>query len=549
MNTIAQDMRSVSEWISLINDPDSALHARMNEIHGGDSDLQAVGEKMCLAAMEAFGRSYGLDRDVIIARAAGRVNLMGMHVDHRGGSVNPLAIKGLWLIVEPRDDDRVMVRNVESDLYADEEFSISECLPAGKIGDWDHWCHDELEKRKDDPSITWSNYIRSIVLYLQHLNTQDDGAFTPALKGMNMMFYGDVPGAAGLSSSSGLVVSTSEAVIRVNDLKIDPIEQIEQCGFAEWYVGTRGGCGDHAAIRLGQPNKILHMTAFPMTVTSARLPDKYKLVLANSLVEAAKREGARNIFNDHVASYNFGLMMLRKKFPEYAEKIQHLRDVNPETLGVGEAEIYRIVKTLPSSAGRQEILKLLPEHEKDIRRVFRSHDEPAQGYKIRQICLYGITECIRSDMVPQLLEAEDMVSFGELMNASHDGDRVTILVDGQRVPGDYSYPDEKLDAFIADLESGVPDRVEQAKLWRQPGGYDVSVPEMDMLVDIALAIPGVVGAGLIGAGMGGSVAVVVEKEYAQEVVDSMAEQYYRPRGLPTKAEIVIPVEGAGILAV
>ena len=40
-----------------------------------------------------------------------------------------------------------------------------------------------------------------------------------------------------------------------------------------------------------------------------------------------------------------------------------------------------------------------------MRRVFRSHDEPAEGYPIRQVCLYGIAECIRADMVPQCLQA------------------------------------------------------------------------------------------------------------------------------------------------
>jgi hypothetical protein len=84
--------------------------------------------------------------------------------------------------------------------------------------------------------------------------------------------------------------------------------------------------------------------------------------------------------------------------------------------------------------------------------------------------------------------------FGELMSISHDGDRVTRLVDGARVPVDNSYPDERIDALIDDLESGEPHRVERARLWRQGGGYNVSLPQLDTLVDIALATPGVPGA-------------------------------------------------------
>ena len=120
---------------------------------------------------------------------------------------------------------------------------------------------------------------------------------------------------------------------------------------------------------------------------------------------------------------------------------------------------------------------------------------------------------------------------------------MTKLVDGQRVPVDNSYPDERIDSLIADLESGEPDRMERAGLWRQGGGYNVSLPEIDTLVDIALATDGVIGAGLVGAGMGGCIVAVVEQEHAAQVIENMAGQYYRPRNMPVKAEIVMPVGG------
>jgi galactokinase len=69
------------------------------------------------------------------------------------------------------------------------------------------------------------------------------------------------------------------------------------------------------------------------------------------------------------------------------------------------------------------------------------------------------------------------------------------------------------------------------------------VPELDMLVDIALATQGVVGAGLVGAGMGGGIVVVVEDKHARQVIDDLAEQYYRPRNLKVAAEVVTPIGG------
>ncbi len=537
-------LRPISDWTELIKDTSGAFYKKLGQIYGDNGKLKDRAAEMCLQTLEAFGRAYGENRSVIIVRSTGRVNMVGTHIDHRGGSVNPICIRDMWLVAEPRDDDTVLAKDVESGEFSDEQFCISQCLPVGvKIRDWDTWCYDEFEKRKGDASITWSSYVRAVVLYLQHLNTRDDGSFAPAIKGMNMMFYGDIPRAAGLASSSALVMAAVEAVIRLNNLPIELADMIEHWGFAEWYVGTRGGCSDHAAIIYGRLDNILHITAFPATVDSTTLPEGYCVLLVNSLIEAKKRVGARDIFNSRVAAYVFGLMMIRKNFPKYADKLQRLRDVNPQRLGVDEAEIYRIVKSLPESVSRAEILQLLSESERKVRRVFRSHSEPEEGYKIRQVCLYGITECIRAGMVPDCLRKGDVKTFGELISFSHDGDRVTKLVDGERVPTDNSYSNERIDALISDLQSGDPQRMNRARLWRQGGGYNVSIPELDILVDIALATPGVIGAGLVGAGMGGGIVVVVKDEYAQQVIENLAEQYYRPRNLKVAAEVVTTVGG------
>jgi N-acetylgalactosamine kinase len=537
-------LQPVSSWIELIRDANSTFHNKLRQIYGGNDDLRNEAAQMCLCTLESFAKRYAANRNVLVIRSTGRVNLLGTHIDHRGGSVNPIAVKQMWLVVEPRDDDLVLAKNVEANDFADEQFTISDCLPAGeKIQNWDTWCYYEFEKRRNDPSISWSNYIRAAVLYIQHLNTKDDGGFSPAIKGMNMMVYGNIPRAAGLSSSSALVMITVEAVIRLNSLDIKPADFVEHWGFAEWYVGTRGGCSDHAAIIYGRPNTILHITAFPLSVEATSLPACYCFVLANSGIMAKKQAGARDIFNSRVSAYIFGLMLIRKNFPQYADKLERLRDINPERLGVDESQIYRMVKSLPICAGREDVLRLLSADEQKVHRVFRSHAEPEEGYPIRQVCLYGIAECIRAEIAPKCLQDGDIKKFGELINISHDGDRVTKLVEGQRISTDNSYPDERVDALIGDLESGDAGRVSRAELWRQGGGYNVSLPELDMLVDIALATEGVIGAGLVGAGMGGCIVVVVEDKHARQLIQNLAEQYYQPRNLSVAAEIITPVGG------
>ena len=148
-------LQTVSSWIELIRDRHSTFHNKLNQIYGDNDDLKTEATRMCLRSLEAFTERYAAGRNVIIVRSTGRINLVGTHIDLRGGSVNPIAVKHMWLVVEPRDDDLVLTKNVESYDFPDEQFSISRCLPTGeKIENWDAWCHDEFEKRRHDPSVS-----------------------------------------------------------------------------------------------------------------------------------------------------------------------------------------------------------------------------------------------------------------------------------------------------------------------------------------------------------------------------------------------------------
>jgi N-acetylgalactosamine kinase len=542
-------LRPVSEWIRICEIRGGAFSKVLEKIYGETGPAIEASARACRQTLALFAEAYGRERDVILVRSTGRINLLGMHIDHRGGSVNPIAIKELFMVASPRKDDNVQVRNVEKSTFPDENFRIRDCLPKHKIVNWDSWCHDALEKRRDDPSVTWSNYVRAPILYLQHLKTGSDGSFEPPLRGMDTMIYGRVPRSAGLSSSSSVVVAAAEACLRLNRMSLEPMEFIDLCGYGEWYVGTRGGAGDHAAIKFSKPNAASHITSFPLAVRSSPFPSGYRIVLANSLVEANKREGARNIFNSRVASYVFGFLLVQKEFPHYSAKIEHLRDLTPENLGVDDAEIYRLLKSLPQIATRQTLRDLLPHRSEEIEHVFRSHAEPPEGYKIRQVCTYGISECIRSEMSSTRLQENDVEGFGELLNISHDGDRVTRMIGNVRHPLQKDYSDDALDALLHDVTSSDETRRERARLWRQPGGYDVSVPELDTLVDIALAAPGVVGARLVGAGLGGSILAIVREDETERLLHQLEQEYYAPRHLAVSAEVVKPVGGAGVLEV
>ena len=547
-STKVKGARRVSQWREALAEGRPDFRAALAEIYGDEGQVLQQKRALFLRAVEAFGEAFGRRGQAILVRSTGRVNLLGMHVDHRGGYVNPVAVGEVIFVAQRRDDDQVVLRNVESDRFAGRSFAIRDELPAGRIADWDKWTQAQVAGRRAAGAAgDWADYVKSAVLYLQHLHTGEDGTFSPALRGMNVMVLGTVPAAAGLSSSSAIVVAAAAACRRINGLGLSDMELVEACAQAEWYVGTRGGGGDHAAITFGRLDHVTHIGSFPLSVDWIPFPPECRIVLANSLTKAEKSAGARDVFNQRVASYIFALMLARRNFPGYAARLEHLRDLSPGRLGVDEAEIYRIVGSLPERAGRAEILAGLADQKERVEHVFGSHAEPADGYMIRQVCLYGVSECLRSEMAADMLKTGDVRGFGELINLSHDGDRVTRLEGGRRVPNDNRYPDERMQALMADVACGDPGRRERARLWRQPGGYNVSTEQLDILVDIARASPGVVGAGLVGAGLGGSVVAVVEQGQARRLVESFAREYYEPRGLAPAASVIRPVGGAATM--
>ncbi len=80
----------------------------------------------------------------------------------------------------------------------------------------------------------------------------------------------------------------------------------------------------------------------------------------------------------------------------------------------------------------------------------------------------------------------------------------------------------------------------------QPGGYTCSTPQIDQMVDIARSVPGVAGAQLTGAGLGGCIMVLAKKEAVDAVKKALIKNYYRPNKLQPAIIPCIVTEGAGV---
>lgn len=77
--------------------------------------------------------------------------------------------------------------------------------------------------------------------------------------------------------------------------------------------------------------------------------------------------------------------------------------------------------------------------------------------------------------------------------------------------------------------------------------FEVSSPELDALVEIALAAPGAIAARMTGAGFGGSTVNLVEREAISGFADTVTVNYQRKTGLTPTVMVVEPSAGAGIV--
>ncbi len=534
---------TVSEWLGRLDAGGSDLNRWLQQIYGGHESLHRQKCRDLARVLRCYGKRYGMDGKVCIVRAPGRINLMGRHVDHRGGWTNFLAIAQETIAVAGlREDDVVQAVSVEPRKFHPVAFRVSEIMGRLAWSDWinfvnSDWVRDMIYRAAGD----WGNYLKAAMLRLQH------GYADVMVRGMNLAVSGNVPIAAGLSSSSTLVVATLQAAIALNNFDLTSRQFIDMCGEGEWFVGSRGGAGDHAAIYLGQRGKIAHVGYHPFQIGEViDAPSDYQVIVANSHIRAAKSSTARHQFNSRIAAYNLGLAILKQRSPEYRDAIEHLRDVTPTRLGCATSDIYRMLLRVPQTMTRQEFTEVLSaEHKELIEANFATHAAP-ERYHPRGVLLFGIAEIIRAKKCVQLLREGRVQEFGQMMTISHDGDRVRARNAGRR-PLDDPYSDEHLHRLIGDLASEDPDRVLRAQLDMQPGYYACSTPEIDLMVDLASTVPGVAGVQIAGAGLGGCIMILARRQAVPAVRRALISGYYEPAGLKPAVIPCVAVEGAGLV--
>jgi len=212
--------------------------------------------------------TFGTGAEPALVSAPGRVNLIGEHIDYHGLPVLPIAIRrSVRVAFRPRTDSRI--RAVSAG-YGIRDFAWTPDLAPAAAGDWE-------------------NYLRAAASAV--------GRRWGAGRGVDAAIFSDLPPAAGLSSSSALIVAFTLSLLRANAVPPTFEELMQVLPEGEQFVGTRGGGMDHAASLASQTGCASLIEFDPLAVYPVPIPPDWAFLVAHSLTAAEKSGAVRQQYN------------------------------------------------------------------------------------------------------------------------------------------------------------------------------------------------------------------------------------------------------------
>jgi len=233
--------------------------------------------------VEEFTNRFHQDPQFVV-RAPGRVNLIGEHTDYNDGFVMPLAIEGaIWMAVQPTAERCVRLHSLDFD--------------------------EQTEVSLDDPPAKasgWPEYIKGMVLMLREAGY--------ALRGFEGIMGGDVPIAAGLSSSAALEMATARAFAAVSGFDFDPpaMARLGQKAENQW-VGVNCGIMDQMISAAGTADNALLIDCRSLELTPVPLPAGTAVVILDTATRRGLVDSAYNERRSQceAAAAHFGVTALR----------------------------------------------------------------------------------------------------------------------------------------------------------------------------------------------------------------------------------------------
>ena len=295
--------------------------------------------------------------------APGRVNLIGEHTDYNGGHVFPCALSiGTYAIAKKRNDDTVRMYSMNFKTLDVITFSIK------------HLAYEQQHG--------WANYPKGVMDTFQKNGHNIESGF-------DVLFYGNIPNGAGLSSSASIELATSVVVNGLFDLGIDMISMVQMSQQAEnEFIGVNCGIMDQFAIGMGKEQHAILLDCQTLQYTYSPIAmEGASLVIANT----NKQRGLAD--------------------SKYNER---------------RGECERALKDLQQELTIASLGELSPE-------LFEQYKYLIQNETDRKRAKHAVYENARTKEAVRCLQANDLIGFGQLMKQSHESLRDDYEVTGKEL--------------------------------------------------------------------------------------------------------------------
>jgi galactokinase len=252
---------------------------------------------------------------------------------------------------------------------------------------------------------------------------------------------------------------------------LDGMTMAQLCSEAEWYVGTRGGIMDQFIALLAQRDHALFLDCRPGTDgryhTEAVALPQGYHILVAN--SGVRHQNPRGDYNQRVAACRAGVALLRARYRD----ITHLRDVQDVPwveLAPQLPEEITVTELSNRGIALDDIPGLMP-------------DTPLE---VHARCRHVWTENRRVLEAVAAMRSGDVIGLGKLLDGAHASAR---------------------------------------------DDYEISCPELEVLVGAAREVDGVAGARLTGAGWGGCIVALVHADAVPAFQAHVAERYRAETGL------------------
>src|ERR1700744_341068 len=226
----------------------------------------------------------------------GRVNLIGEHIDYNGGVVMPRSITlGTYLLIKPNEDGLFRFRSLN--------FSDTADIP--------------LQSSYKKNGEEWFNYPIGVIEQF----VKD----SKVLKGLDFLFYGNIPIGSGLSSSASIEIVTAFALNDLFNCGYSKLELVKMCKSVENdFIGVNSGIMDQFAVAFGEKDKalLLNCNTLDYEAVDSNLGDHVLAIINTN----KPRKLAESKYNERVQECAAALKALQQELD-----IHNLCDIDAAT--------------------------------------------------------------------------------------------------------------------------------------------------------------------------------------------------------------------------